>query len=576
MFDLSRRIDRKLSLLRETNEDVSYKDNRSESYDRQVAEDALYHTIGPLTETPRWSSEWTSQSTPVPGFSPNGPAPKWTPEQVIYAYAGDPDLLDGDTKNDPKSPKYGRSGGSPLYRLAARQMRRFNKVGDYQALSNAFSNGLLGLMNMMRPGYDEGRSPFISFVARNIEGAIVSGVGATRESIRAAGGASKSGIRGLMSVLDSDNPDEIRSIADQVKGKYQTARSTDKNVDNPFGVYSSRFYKTVNDYADALESKDEDRIESTKGAIEDLQRTIEDESVSVRGIGTGSEQAISTPDRATSIGLVSFDNKDDDSAKKKSLEAAAPTQEVDAGIEPEAITFILQTVLDHDLGAIVGNIPRYQQIAADAGAEIVNGVAKIGGKMTANEFRYVLRQLGPLGLNYPGAGVPRSNTAKPRDAANWWKPGEDPEIEPISDEVRSNNPNLGETWVSIWKRNNGPQMGPTEVAAEMTQEVKELQALGIPTARSIKSKTTKTGAVKEEAVSKVAVFAAMKSAFVKLKIAAYLYKIEHEDDDLNESMKAVKSIPLMESIDLVDKQIISEAFDFIIMKVRDFLVREFI
>ena len=570
MRNLINKIDHRLSLLNEDVADTSWKDPSSTNYDRQVAEDALYHTLGPLTETPRWAGEWTSPSPPVPGFAPNGSAPRWTPEEVVMAYAGDPDLLDGSTSGNPRSPKYGR-GGSPLYRQANRQTRRFGRSGDFQALMNAFSNGLLGLTNIMRAGYDEGRTGFISFASRHIEGAIVSGSGATQEGIRAAGAESKSGLRGLRSVLGTNDPSQIREIANQVKGKYQSERSTDKNKDNPFGIYSSRFYKVSNDYADAIESGDQDKIESSKSAVKDLIDTINDESVAIRGIGTGSEQAISTPDRATSVKISSINApKETEEGMQTSGLANKLEQKESApmgGIEPEAITYILQTVLENDLGAVVGNIPRYQQIAADAGAEVVNGIAKIGGKMTANEYRYTLRQLGTAALNnYPGDGVMRSNTSKPRDAANWWKPGEDTEIEPIPS---------GGTWTSIWKRSGGPEMGPTEIAAEMTQEVKEFNKLGIATARSVKAKASPTGAVKEEAVSKVAVFAAVKSAYVKLKVAAYLYKLEEEDDDLEEGVKKTLR-PILESIDPVDRRLINEAFDFILVRLRDNLIRQYI
>lgn len=574
MKRLISRINHQLSLINEDVSDASYKDFNDPGYDRQTAEDALYHTIGPLTDTPRWSESWTSRgTTPVPGFVPNGPAPQWTKDELIMAYAGDPSLLEGDTKANPRSPKYGRAGGAPLYRLVTRVLRQYQRTGDFQAMSNAYNNGLFGLLQMMRRGKDESRSPFISFAQRSVLGAITSGVGASLESIRAIGGLSKSGTRGLKSVIESDDPSEVRDMANQVKGEYRTSKSDDMDPDNPFGVYSSRYYTVAMRYADALESDDEIAIDNARQDINELINTIKDESIAIRGIGTGSEQAISTPDRATSVPISSIDagKKGEEGSRTAAANIAEPETESTNGIEPEAITYVLQMTMEHDLGATIGMIPRYKQMAIDAGAKIVDGNPVIGGRLTANELRYVIRTLGPIGLNYPGAGNVRSNLTIARDKPGWWKAGDDPEIEPIP---------TGGIWTSIWKRSGGPAMGATAIANEMTEEVKELNNLNIKTARSVKTKIGKGGASKEEAISKIAVHTAMTSAFVKLKIAAYLYKIEQdEDDDLNESLinkLRSQGVLLKEDIDPIDRKLINEAYDFIMVRLRDSIISEYI
>jgi len=571
---VTEKIDRKLKKILESVGQDSWKDPHDSEYDRQKSEDALFHTIGPLMDAPRWSNKWTSPGEPVAGFVPNGPAPRWTPEELIYAFAGDPSLLDKrGTSGNPRSPLYGNKGGAPLYRLAKRVSRVYNRSTDASFIADMYSNGFVPLVRLMQPGFDEGRSPFISFVMRNIQGAMEGGIGGTEEGIRAKGGDSKSGLSGLETVLDSSNPTEIRRLAAQVKGKYKTTKSHDKDPDNPFGVYSSRFYEAAMSYADALESESEERIERAKFDIKALMEIIEDEAIPIRGAATGMGQAISTPDRKSHMRIASMDAPKNTAEGEASSMAGniAQKSESDSFVDPEAIEHILKIALENDIGSIINQSPtmtaKYQQMAIDAGAKAeADGSVKIGGRLTVNEFRYIIRNLGPMGLNYPGSGVMRSNISTPRDAPGWWKAGEDPEIEPIPE---------GGKWTSIWKRNGGPTMGPTEIAQEMTAEVREFDAQGIATARTVKTKLDKSGRDVSEAVSKVAIHNTAKAAFVKIKLIASIERsVVGMDESAIRSLRQ-KGLPILEHMDIIDRRIIVETCDFILRRLQRSMMNDF-
>ncbi len=621
MSTIIKRIDSRLhSIFEDIN--TEWKNPDSPNYDRQWAEDGLYHTIGPLTDNPRWTGQWTSRSEPVPGFVPGGPAPQWTPNEVIIAFAGDPNMLFKSSDN-PKSPSYGNQGGAPLYRLAKRVSRVYARDRDKSFIADMYSNGFIPLVRLMQPGFDEGRSPFISYVMRTIQGAMEHGVGGTEEGIRAAGGESTSGVIGLRSVLDSNDPNKIRQIANQVKGKYQTQKSHDRHPDNPFGPYSSRFYDVLNRYADALESKDENKIDAAKNHIQQLMDTIDDESIPIRGASTGMGQAVSTSDRTSHVGVASIDAERSSvggEGDAKSMAGNIPTDDhKDSWIDPESVKYVLQIALEHDIGATIGNMPKYKQKAIEWGAkQEEDGTIKLGGKLTANELRYVIRALGPLGSNYPGSGVQREAINIPRDANKWWKPGEDPEIEPIfngnldearrvlanpnpvdqpvDQPIKASNPgqrrvlanpspvnqptNVSSpskpqetirrgrqsgTWTSKWKREGFQQMGPTEMAQEMTNEIREFQKLGIKTARTIKTKIdNRTGRSIEEAVSKVAVSNTFQAALLKLKLIAFIHRSQLGMDESTLCNK----LPILEGLDSVDLRMIVEACDFIIRRIQ--------
>jgi len=549
---ITQRINNRLKTIFLENTNVDWKNPRSANYDRQWAEDALYHTIGPLTDNPRWSKEWSSSSSPVPGFNPEGPAPKWTPEEVVFAIAGDPSLaFKPGAKDHPRSPAYGDKGGAPLWRVARRVARIYNRANDQSFISDMYSNGFIPLVRMMKPGFDEGRSPFISYVIRTIQGAMEHGVGGTEQGIRAKGGESTSGLSGLESLINTSDPNEARRIANQVKGKYTTERLHDKHRDNPFGPFSSRIHQVAMAYADALESGNDTQINNVKEQIVKLSNDIENEQTLIPGASTGMGQAISTPDRKTSIGISSMDVSNDENGSMAGNIPSYQDDEDDTGINQDTIFHVLDVALAHDLTRWLAKDQSLASYAAKMG--LTEGDTL--GRMTANELRYLIRSLGPLGTKYPGKGKPRKAITIPRDAKNWWQPLEDPELEPIPG-------TNGALWKSIWTRSGFSEMGPTEIAKEMTDEVREFMRLGIPTARVIKQK-----ARNEEVMSKVAVSNTLQKALLKLKVILYS---QRSSMGLSENLKKelrTNGYPLMEDYDPIDRRIIFETLDWMIRKV---------
>lgn len=552
MTTIADKLNKRLKLLAENlNTAKEFIDPRNPNYDRQYAEDILFHTIGPLTSSPRWSERWTSPSDPVPGFMPGGPAPQWTPDEIVMAMAGDPNLLFRGREH-PRSPSYGRQGGSPLYRTARRVARVYNRDRDRSFIADMYSNGFVPLVRMMQPGFDESKSPFISYVIRNIQGAMEHGVGGTEQGIQARGAESTAGVTGLRGMLEKTNPQEVEDLANQVKGKFRTERSHAKDPDNPFGGYSSRYYQVGINYADALRSGNEDRIHAAQNQIEQLIDQIETEAIPVLGASTGMGQAVSTPSRRTSVGVRSIDVPTGDDEGTAAGSIAAPETEEEF-LDPSTVQFILEIALKQDAGQIIGGSQTLAKRLASAGVD----VGEVKGRLTAAEFRYVIRQLGPSAASYPGKGKLRSS-AVPRESMNWWKPGEDPEIEQIPG---------GAIWHSIWARNNYPHFGPTEIAQEMTEEVREFAKLGIRTARKIKPKVdARSGRSYEEAVSKVAVNNQFQIAVKKLKAIAILYR---PDLGLDESALLRKhQFPLLEDVDQTDRALIIETLNKIIIRLQ--------
>jgi hypothetical protein len=70
MRSVSSRIDAKLYPISESKVYAWYKDIDSPDYDRQMAEDALFHTIGPLTPTPMWAKSGPAIVIQFQGLSP--------------------------------------------------------------------------------------------------------------------------------------------------------------------------------------------------------------------------------------------------------------------------------------------------------------------------------------------------------------------------------------------------------------------------------------------------------------------------------------------------------------------------
>lgn len=587
MSTLLDKINRRLFL--EDEGQAEYKDIYSSNYDRQMAEDALYHTIGPLTDSPRWTSKWTSRSEPVPGFKPNGPAPKWTKEEIVYAYAGNPQELHS-SRMSPTSPRYGRTP-APLFRLVRQTARKYARPNDKQFISDLYQNGLIELTRMMQPGYDASRSPFISYVHRTVQGAVEHGPSAaTRGAIRARGGeaaerqfpksyrllgtirnmgsaflervagainrvvesddpygpdlaraaanlmaalesgdedriaaarqsigdlrtkiksniqATSVGVHGLEVVMNTTDPDRLDQLADQVRGKYRHTASHDRNPDNPFSEYSADFYKVTKNLANAYRSGDEEEVEKAKSMVQTLMDRIDDESVTIRGASTGVGQAISGG-RGVAIDVASLDAPADDGSTRAG--------EVVGGIDSDKLRaaqdttkYILRVALETDFQQLLSKSPRLSSMAQR------EGIKKIGGPLPANEFRYILRAMGELAANYPGKGNMRSNLSTPRYfGSKWWRPGEDPEIEPIP---------AGGIWKAIWIREGYQEMSPIAITQEMTEEVREFDRLGIQHGRPLKGD--------KPVVSNALVSAAIRAARFKLRVIA-----ETQRDELFES-----------------------------------------
>jgi len=557
-----------LQAISENSNTVSFKDVHDPNYDRQDAENALYHTVGPLTDNPRWTQSWTSRgSVPPPEFVPGGPAPRWTPEEVFMAMAGDPKLMfKSGAMDHPRSPSYGyqgngrSNGGSPIYRMAMATARQYGRGSDKSFIEDLYGNGCIELSKLMHPGYDESRSPFISFAVRNIEGAIQNGIGGTNQGIQAMGGESKTGAVGIRGVLDAKTPDQVRKYANQVKGKYQTTRSNDKNPDNPFGRYSAAFYNNCMMLADAMESGDPDQVERAQARLTQLSGEIEDSQIFVPGASTGLGQAISTGDRlqngGTDLKVSSMDVANDEGSTMAGN--IADTNSSESWVSHESVNHILEIGLLHDVSAILGNIQRFKQELVKLD---IDPTKLTKGPFTANEYRYAIRYIGRLASKYPGKGEMRHALDIPRDKPGWWMGGEDPEIEPIP---------AGGIWNSIWTRNGCNKVdGPTEVAEEMTQEVLEFEKLGIKTARTVKVK-----AKNSEAISKVSVNNAWQPALIKLALIA---RAEQGHLGMDESVIRAYGklgIPITEGLDTFDRRIMLETCNYIIRKVRNTFITE--
>lgn len=562
MATIADRINQRLSVLRETAADISWKDPRSPNYDRQQAEDALFHTIGPLMDSPRWSPRWTSPSTPVPGFTPGGPAPSWTENEVVMAYAGDPNLLfRAGGKDHPRSPAYGTRGGAPLWRMARSIARKFNREKDKSFIEELYQNGFVELTKLMKPGYDEGRSAFISWVSRNVEGAMENGTSATgEETVKARGDVAKdTGLIGLQGLMKAKTPEDARRVAAQIKGKYQTNRLHDKHADNPFGPYSSQIFALANNYATALEAKDEAAIAQVHQQIEKLMDKIDSDKDMILGAGTGIGQAVSNQDRKTRVGVNSMDmpTGDGEGSMGDSL-AASERGGVYSDADPEAVQSVLSYALSTDIGGEIGTDPEFMQMAASFG---LKPGEKIGGPMSATELRCILRKLGPLAAEYPGKGKMRKALNVPRDGKGWWSPGEDPEIEAIP---------AGGSWHSIWSRKGCPEMENVEIGREFTMEYKEFAQLGI---QGLPARVTAAQAGKE-VLSKVSIGHAVNGALLKVKLAAQLQRLDSGiEENLARKVRGI-GIPLMEDFDPIDRRLLNEAWNFVIRKLTNSVVME--
>ena len=566
-------------------EKTDFKDPHAQSYDRLEAENALYHTIGPLMEKPRWADKWDSgtPSAPTPPlyFNPGGEAPTWTPEEIVYAYAGDPSLLGRWQQDNPKSPEYPARWPSPLYRMAKKVARQGGRPNDQEFISNNYSNGFVPLARLLKPGYDEGRVNIISYLDQYVKGATMAGGGGgTAQTIKAGADLNR--------VLKSKDPKEILNYTNAIGEKFRNESLWDKNNANPYGPYSPEFYDYVSEYARALGSGVEENIDNARAKIYDLQEKIKDDTVFILGATTGAQQAVSTKNREiNSASAVSIDKPTGDGKGTfgDTITGSSPDPAVVSdGIGSSMVNYVLDLAINHsvveiaqDQAELTGQLDPEDEVmtkAADMGAKMSKQgtVPAATGRMSANEFRYLLRALGPIASDYPGKGTVRKNTSIPRDAPKWWEPGSDPEIEPIPD-----SPD-GAMWKSIWSRDGYPAMvkshGKGEdgyavlmngIAQEMTAEVKEFKKLNIPTRRTVTEKKDKrTGEMVGWATSPNAVTAALKSARIKFQLIS-----QYEKDDLeklDESKSRNTLIEELVKLDAVDFELVKETARFIVSK----------
>jgi hypothetical protein len=626
---LLNKIDNRFKLLAEQINDGAWKDPYDPDYDRQQAENALHATLGPMTDGPTWDADWTDPS----GFThkKGTPAPIWTKDEVFIAIAGDPSKPPG----DPRSPQYstttdiGRNiSAAPLWRWATEEAKKYSRF-NYQDVMDAYSNGAMAIVTMMRAGADESRVNVISWMKRNVLSAMEKGPSAVSWKAKSVMGnvsrhKKSRGLVGLQGVLGETDPDRIREFANQVKGKYRSEKSDDVHNDNPFEQYSSRYYNVTMQYADALESEDDGRIENIKDEIENLVNDVRDDLTAITpGFETGQSEAISDLSRGKQkfeFVIVPEPNADpithtEKSNTQKNAEEAVKKQFPGAEIKcigstsvaksigsldvasdeggtmagqvvgsrnrnrlskvsvqitaPETVTALINFALQNDVSeAIPLDSPVREKIKNYAVSDIdddipgfYKGLGKKDpesliprGSLTATELRLILRTFGVD--NFFGKEIPR-DTVDPRGAPGWWEPGEDPEIEPYTDKDGDEK-----MWNSIWRRNGSKSMitehgfNGAAVQDELAQETKEFKELGIATTAVIRLGAGRDKG-RELTVSNVRLSKQQKSGLVKVAGAAQLIKSEIMDE-------GIVTLPILESIDDLDKHALLEACDYVI------------
>jgi hypothetical protein len=550
-MDFLKKLEARFKPLLETPElasyqgDASFKDPSAPGYDRQNAEDALYHMVGPLTDNPTWdTARWTSTSTPPEGYAPGAPAPKWTETEIIFAMAGDPNhMYAGKKSAGPTSPMYGHLGGAPIYRVARQTAKTFGKERDRDFVAELYSNGLLGLTRVMQVGYDKSQGPFIKFAMPRIKGFIRHGGGKTKAQERAERIAKK--LLEMGPVLgDQDDAASVEEIANKITGKFRTEAVHDIDTGNPYGTYSPDIYSITSDMAKAIRDEDDDMLEDTKRRLQDLIEKMEDD-VNVLGASTGVGQAISTKDRATSVGITSMDQPKSSGDEATKLAGTLRDKGLpkigDVVVSKEAVDFVLEMSLKDDLNQTVKGSPTLQEIVArvaERGGYSAQDVEKAMRPLAGTGYRYVLRQLGKIARPYVGEGVLRANVDVPREKQGWWKAGEDPEIERKPD---------GTIWESEWRRSDRPVMTSREIADEMAREVVELTELGIATGRAANLKMVDG---KPMVMSPQSIDMTIRPIRARLALLAAIY----EQSDLDY---------FSEGLDSIDRQIISETLFFI-------------
>jgi len=614
-YNLMQKIDRRFNVLREQANDTSWKEPFSAGYDRQQAENALQATLGPMTDNPAWANDWEAPT----GYKylKGQSAPQWTADEIVVAIAGEAALIGKNSLTDAeriRSPRYGgkTSQGrtmtsAPLWRWATQQARRFDRMNQSDIM-DAYQNGAARIMTMLRAGADESRTNIIAWMKRDVIEAMGKGVGLTARAKRVIGSRA-TGITGLEGVLAAKDPEVVRDLANQVKGKYRQQKLPDKHDDNPFEQYSNDFYKLTMSYADALENNNEDSISDARQNIQDFIGKVNSESEGTLGFERGQGEAITDLSRGKSkdYGIQSMDVPAAGNDEKGTLagnieqQRSSRMDSVSRAItDPRTVSKLVDLALRYDMNELLN--AEDTTTAVRQARERVHDYAKgteeepgfhkgmkdiAPGRMKAMELRMILRTFGVE--NFDGKGAVRLNTDVPRDGQGWWRPGEDPEIEPYANES-------GEEvlWESIWRRGSGkdpesPEYVPPMVELmtaqgfnnrtvqdEFAQETKEFQELGIPTVREIKVGTSKRDAGREITLSTVSINKAQTSGLSKIAAAAQLIRgdVIPGASALGEDFQKTAAI-LLENIDDIDHQILLETCNYVITMYNRMLVNNF-
>ena len=306
MSILAVKLDRALTTIKEAKTaeekpvemyDGWWKDPIHPYYRRAYAEDCLHKTIGPMRPDSKWDVKaWDPRASkaeglnpklpfpdgcaPPPGYVPDGEAPIWTETEVVVAYAGDPIA-----KKKSKSPI-----GSPLMRMVKKLSRIYRKE-SLADIDEMYSLGLSRLALLLKPGYDQGRSAFISYVEREIIQAIQNGFGSTTELNRA-----KAAIKILISSRDTE---QILKILDKIGDSYRStevappATPFDKTPENPFAQYSGIIYQLGSQLLTAIQDGDTGYEEQIRGEFESTLQRLEENTDKNLGLRTGLMQAVS-------------------------------------------------------------------------------------------------------------------------------------------------------------------------------------------------------------------------------------------------------------------------------------------
>ena len=499
---------------------VLWKDPYSSEYSREYAEDCLYHTIGPLTSNSRWVDKpWLSRvgNEAPEDFVPGGKAPTWTDSEVYIAFAGLSDGTNFHQRGGNKGPASGKFG-SPLYRIARRAAKQVasstGKYMDENLVEDCYQNGSVALVKLLQPGADRSLSPFISWAATQVEGAMTGGVGSdTRidmllsdksvyyvtpagqvkvrlpvmakspnagelpeafrarqeRAVKLRAEAESSWVRkevyGIQSLLQMTNPEEIYRAIDVVSEEYRYESKTDRASGNPFGHYSSEYYMFGSELAAAYEEGDQERIELAKQDLEKLESRAEGASAMILGTKTGLKpgHTITTPDRKTKTKIASISggrpSAETGEAEEMQLADTRVDEDPEAPKPKELFNHVLKMCLNYDLRDIL------------RGTKFLDVDEKkldnIKGFMTSNQFRFLIRSYGQIASEYPGKGEMREKLNIPREMPGWWSPYEDPEIELVAGSE--------EIWESIWLRDGCHALKVPDIVEEMAAEAKEFE-----------------------------------------------------------------------------------------------------